>query len=108
MVLRVLEHEPAWEIHAYLRFIQLPYIVEYSASPTALGVPLPAVVHGHEVLSGQKIYHLASLPNARTLNEHDTQVDKFVSSYLSHTLVRVYDQYMKTRNDHVNVERERG
>eukprot|EP01031_Cornospumella_fuschlensis_P033631 gene33631-40682_t len=73
MVLRVIEHEPAWELHAYLRFIQLPYLVEYSPSPNALGAPLPAVVHGNEILSGQKIYRLASLSNARTLNEHDAQ-----------------------------------
>ena len=42
---KIIQHEPAWALHAYLRFIELPYSCEFSPSEASLGFPsLPIVV----------------------------------------------------------------
>lgn len=42
---KIIQHEPAWALHAYLRFIELPYSCDFSPSEVALGFStLPIVV----------------------------------------------------------------
>ena len=42
---KIIQYEPAWALHAYLRFIDMPYSCEFSPSEASLGFSsLPIVV----------------------------------------------------------------
>lgn len=56
-LLRVVESEISWDVHAYLRFCDLPYHSENTKFRVAMGFPTPLLITECEVLSGEGILH---------------------------------------------------
>jgi hypothetical protein len=54
-LLRVVESDIAWDVHAFLRFCDLSYHSENTKFRVAMGFPTPLLVTEREVLSGQGI-----------------------------------------------------
>jgi hypothetical protein len=104
MVVRLVEHEPAWDLHLYLRALDIPYIAEYSPAPIGLGRRLPVLVIGEDVCSGHQIYQHRTIKT----KAHNQTIDQFLSAYLENNLVAVFNQLLKVRNDHITTERKHG
>jgi hypothetical protein len=49
---KIIQHEPAWTLHAYLRFIEQPYSCDFSPSEVALGCSTLPIVMTREIDGG--------------------------------------------------------
>lgn len=49
---KIIQHEPAWALHAYLRFIEQPYSCDFSPSEVALGCSTLPIVMTREIDGG--------------------------------------------------------
>ena len=103
-MLRLIEQEPAWEIHAYLRFSGLSYRVEYSSLPSALGRRLPVLVDEFGVYNGDEIF--------RCIQSHSKQLhlsrdEKIVDELVANTIRTKFDQQLwSVLNQITNLERD--
>ncbi len=108
-MIRLIEHSPAWEVHAYLRFADVAYLSEYCPAPTALGRVLPVAVDRDVVHNSEQIYHCPKVMEyVRTLSSSSTEIDDMVACYLQCSVVRLFEQVLWQRNEHVTSEREHG
>ena len=101
---RVIEQEPAWEIHAYLRFCGLSYHVEYSTLPTALGRKLPILIDETGVYSADEIF---TCIQAHSKQLHLSRDEKGVDELVANTLRRRFErQLWDVLNRLTNIDRE--
>lgn len=96
-VLRLIEHEPAWELHILLRIIGLAYTTDYSPTPFALGRPLPILVDDSTIYSGEGCFRYLSkqcpyYPNIEA-------ADELITSYLQKHLIQVYENFLVLNKD---------
>lgn len=49
--MRLIQQAPAWQVHALLRILDIEYTSEFAPSSSALGMPLPVLVHDLTVVS---------------------------------------------------------
>jgi hypothetical protein len=88
---RIIEHEPAWELHILLRLYEIPYTCDYCPVQFAMGRPLPLLVDGNTVYSvGECIDFLIGKSRDYTTIEAE---DSLISGYLHSTLDVVYRDY---------------
>ena len=94
--MRLIQHVPAWHIHAYLRFLGLGYTSEYVPSTVALGFELPVLVDGSSVTSCGSImdYLLAGYGSGSVSTP--VSADAVACTYLKVKLLSGFEQYKRT------------
>lgn len=107
-VFRLIEHEPAWEVHAFLRFCGVAYTSEFAPTPMAFGRPLPVVVSASEVYSGEEIFDSPEILSAVTWSEDEKSMNEMVASTVRCTFQRIYDHIIMRRGEDSSIEREYG
>lgn len=108
-MIRLVEHQPAWELHAFLRFNDIPYVSEYSPSPVALGRTLPALADCCKVYSGEQIYECNVIKGTKKVfSPTEIELDELVASSIQCGLVRILDNLLLRRGEHISTEREHG
>ena len=101
---RLIEHDPAWEIHLLLRFYEIPYTCDYSYTSYALGRPLPVLIHDENVYCGHECYDFlkTKCPNYAMIQS----LDSLVSSFIQVNLVSVLRDFLGvTQTDKQIVQR---
>lgn len=109
MIIRLIEHQPAWEIHALLRFYNIPYLSEYSPAPIALGRHLPVLVTSTTLYSGNQILECPIFDQARkALTSTEKDIESLVSSAILNSFYNIFNHLERKRNDHITLERQYG
>lgn len=103
--IRLLQFKPAWALHCFLRFKDLPYLSENAGTKESLGLRLPLLIDGNYAFAERlAIEHLSK--DRRTRNDdcelspdvHDPIVDQFwtadklMSDHIEVSLLQVYEQ----------------
>lgn len=98
---RLIEHEPSWELHFLLRVFGIAYTTDYSPTPFALGRPLPIIVDENGISSGEGCYKY--ITKQRDFYKSIQGVDELVSAYLQKNLCQVYENYLVVSDTNRNI-----
>lgn len=103
--IRLLQFKPAWALHCFLRFKDLPYLSENAGTRESLGLRLPILIDGNYAFAERlAIEHLSKDRQTRNVNcEHSSDVhdeipdqfsaaDKIMSDHIEISLIEVYEQ----------------
>jgi hypothetical protein len=81
-MLRLVEHQPAWEVHSALRFFGISYSVDFSPMPTALGKSLPLLIDNDGMYGGTEIFDCISRHSMKSVTASEKVIDELVSNTL--------------------------
>ncbi len=95
--MRLIEQQPSWALHAYLRFSDIRYVTEFTPSFKALGRNLPIVVDGYTVQSEEEA--LISIADKTNNNVAGLSYDVVLSKYLKSSLSKVFSQLVQNNGD---------
>jgi hypothetical protein len=103
--IRLLQFKPAWALHCFLRFKDLPYLSENAGTKESLGLRLPLLIDGNYAFAERlAIEHLSKDRRTRNVGgerspEVDDQLldqfstaDKMMSDHIEISLIQVYEQ----------------
>lgn len=105
---RLVEHHPAWEVHALLRFHNVAYVAEYCPSPAAMGRTLPVVAHGASIYSGRQIFDDSAAFCASSCSEDEKSVNELIAAHVHANFDALFYTILRRRKEHIDTERERG
>ena len=91
-MIRLIEHQPAWELHAFLHFAGLSYKCEYSPTPKALGSVLPILIIDNTIYSGEASFDIIKIISKDKSHNH---LEELVSSYLYKKVCTLFGQFEK-------------
>jgi len=92
-MIRLIEHQPAWELHAFLHFSGLSYKCEYSPTPMALGHILPIIIIESVTYSGEGAFDIIKLHGKEKRHYHHS--DELIACYLQKKLILLFQQLEK-------------
>jgi hypothetical protein len=92
-LLRLIEHQPAWELHTLMRFRGVKYTSDYSPYPVALGRATPVITDDATIHFHDNIVDVINSHALDKLDEDFLDVDRLVSSYINESLVKHYHQW---------------
>lgn len=103
--IRLLQFKPAWALHCFLRFKNLPYLSENTGTKESLGIRLPLLIDGNYAFAERlAIEHLSKDRKTRhadiesSSDVHDqvsdqfSAADKLMSDHIEISLILVYKQ----------------
>jgi hypothetical protein len=103
--IRLLQFKPAWALHCFLRFKDLPYLSENAGSKESLGLRLPLLIDGNYAFAERlAIEHLSKDRRTRNVESEDSPeahdqlldqfstADKMMSDHIEVSLIQVYEQ----------------
>lgn len=96
-MIRLIEHQPAWELHAFLHFSGLSYKCEYSPTPRALGVVLPVLIIDNSLYSGEAAYDII---RKHSNDKHHNHLEELVASYVEKKLCTLLEQFERVTGSH--------
>lgn len=103
--IRLLQFKPAWALHCLLRFKNLPYLCENTATSHCLGVRVPLVVDGNYLFSERlALEHLSTKIREEfsikySITKNDDITDKMMCSYIEVSVLMVYEQLELLREE---------
>lgn len=88
--MRLIQQEPAWALHAYLRFLNIDYHTENTFASKALGLQLPIIVDN--VTTRTESLALSYLSSRYSTATTEMSADAVFSAYLKQALVIPFQQ----------------
>jgi hypothetical protein len=96
--IRLLQFEPSWALHCLLRFKNLPYLCENTATNNCLGSRLPLIIDGNYffterlALEHLSIRNTGDLSNKCSITNDDHVSDKMICNHIEVSLLEVYEK----------------
>jgi hypothetical protein len=104
MIVRLLEHQPAWELHVLLRLYGIPYTCDFVSYPSAMGRPLPLLADEENIYCGRECYDFIAKKSKNY--EIIDSADSLVLSYLKCHLCDMFSDYLNvTREDRTLIDK---
>jgi hypothetical protein len=102
--IRIIQFQPAWSLHALLRFHNLPYTCENSIQPISLGNQLPCLLDGKYLLPNDiALEHLqygriirndkSCIPQDKKINNTN---DVIMGNYIENSIVKNFNHLKKS------------